>query len=69
MTARRYLDALEYDLSGQTSRVHAVAYYDEESWLTTACGLAVQAYPSTGTLWAAVEEATRCGRCAAALEK
>jgi len=63
----RYLDAVEYDLTGRPGRLHAVASYDGQLWLATVCGLAMQAYPSTGTAWAAVPAQLRCSRCTAAL--
>jgi hypothetical protein len=67
MTPTRYLDAVEYDLTGRPGRLHAVASYHGQLWLATVCGLAMQAYPSTGTAWDALPVRLRCSRCAAAL--
>lgn len=68
MTECTYLGAVEFDLTGQIGRVHAVASYDGQLWFNTVCGLAIQPYPPTGAEWDAVEPAERCGRCVAALD-
>lgn len=67
ITECTYLGALEFDLAGRVSRVHAVPRYDGQVWYTTVCGLPIQPYPPTGAGWDAVDPAERCGRCATAL--
>jgi hypothetical protein len=67
VTEPRYLDAIEFTVAGQPGRVHAAASYDGQLWLTTVCGLAIQAYVSTGTPWRDVAPDQRCARCVAAL--
>jgi hypothetical protein len=68
MADRTLLDAVEFDLAGRPARTHAVAAYGGGLWPATICGLAVQAYPSTGTPWGDVPWRERCARCVAALE-
>jgi hypothetical protein len=68
MADQAYVDATEYDLAGNPARIHAAASYGGMLWPATVCGLAVQAYPSTGTAWEDVPPGERCSRCTAALE-
>lgn len=67
MTETKYVNGLEFDLTGQIGKVHAIARYDGTPWPATACGLPAQAYPSTGAEWDTVRVTMRCVRCAEAL--